>query len=156
MHRFALEQNGTGSLALEEQAAAANVRRGRCRRPGLVSTMNLNCRLSDSRWGARPTAFLLPRSTKIVARARDHGGAYAPDYMEGVINLRGKIVSVIDLRKAFGDLRRFEPPQPHSGVKHGGRLSGLIVDSASEVIKIPGGPRSSPLRQHCKRAASTA
>ena len=26
----------------------------------------------------------------------------APDYIEGVINLRGKIVSVIDLRKRFG------------------------------------------------------
>ena len=29
----------------------------------------------------------------------------APDYMEGVINLRGKIVSVIDLRKRFGEPR---------------------------------------------------
>ena len=27
----------------------------------------------------------------------------APEYLEGVINLRGKIVSVIDLRKRFGD-----------------------------------------------------
>src|SRR5213594_5087978 len=27
----------------------------------------------------------------------------APDYMEGVINLRGKIVSVIDLRKRLGE-----------------------------------------------------
>ena len=27
----------------------------------------------------------------------------APDYVEGVINLRGKIVSVIDLRKRFGE-----------------------------------------------------
>ena len=27
----------------------------------------------------------------------------APDYIEGVINLRGKIVSVIDLRKRFGE-----------------------------------------------------
>src|SRR5246127_5765953 len=27
----------------------------------------------------------------------------APEYMEGVINLRGKIVSVIDLRKRFGE-----------------------------------------------------
>jgi purine-binding chemotaxis protein CheW len=26
----------------------------------------------------------------------------APDYLEGVINLRGKIVSVVDLRKRFG------------------------------------------------------
>src|SRR6185312_9310425 len=60
----------------------------------------------------------------------------APDYIEGVINLRGKIVSVIDLRKRFG-----EPGiTPHRSnrilvVEHGGRLSGLIVDAASEVIK---------------------
>jgi len=27
----------------------------------------------------------------------------APSYVEGVINLRGKIVSVIDLRKRFGE-----------------------------------------------------
>src|SRR4029077_21201403 len=62
----------------------------------------------------------------------------APDYMEGVINLRGKIVSVIDLRKRLGE------KQVKSGrrnrilvVDHNGRLSGLIVDSASEVVKIP-------------------
>ncbi len=61
----------------------------------------------------------------------------APDYMEGVINLRGKIVSVMDLRKRFG--------VKESGtnrrnrilvVEFNGRLSGLIVDSASEVLKI--------------------
>lgn len=62
----------------------------------------------------------------------------APDYMEGVINLRGKIVSVIDLRK------RFHQKQTTSSrrnrilvVAFKGRLCGLIVDSASEVIKIP-------------------
>ena len=62
----------------------------------------------------------------------------APDYLEGVINLRGKIVSVVDLRKRFG--------QPSTGidrrsrilvVEHLGRLAGMIVDSASEVLKIP-------------------
>jgi purine-binding chemotaxis protein CheW len=67
----------------------------------------------------------------------------APDYMEGVINLRGKIVSVIDLRKRFGETRTGETrtaPNRRNRilvVEHGGRLSGLIVDSASEVIKIP-------------------
>jgi purine-binding chemotaxis protein CheW len=62
----------------------------------------------------------------------------APDYMEGVINLRGKIVSVIDLRKRLGE------KEVNSGkrnrilvVENKGRLSGLIVDSASEVLKIP-------------------
>jgi len=62
----------------------------------------------------------------------------APDFMEGVINLRGKIVSVLDLRKRLGE------PEAVSNrrnrilvVEHKGRLSGLIVDSASEVLKIP-------------------
>lgn len=62
----------------------------------------------------------------------------APDYLEGVINLRGKIVSVVDLRKRFGqpatDLDRRSRILV---VEHGGRLAGMIVDSASEVLKIP-------------------
>ena len=62
----------------------------------------------------------------------------APEYMEGVINLRGKIVPVMDLRKRFGK------PVPEMTrrtrilvVENRGRLSGMIVDSASEVLKIP-------------------
>src|SRR5258708_3158197 len=62
----------------------------------------------------------------------------APEYMEGVINLRGKIVSVVDLRKRFGEPKRaLNRRNRILVVEHGGRLSGLIVDSASEVIKIP-------------------
>ena len=61
----------------------------------------------------------------------------APAHLEGVINLRGKIVSVVDLRK------RFNQPATaltrHSRilvVEHRGRLVGMIVDAASEVLKI--------------------
>jgi purine-binding chemotaxis protein CheW len=61
----------------------------------------------------------------------------APAHLEGVINLRGKIVSVVDLRK------RFKQPATvltrHSRilvVEHRGRLVGMIVDAASEVLKI--------------------
>jgi purine-binding chemotaxis protein CheW len=62
----------------------------------------------------------------------------APHYLEGVINLRGKIVSVVDLRKRFG-----KPATELNRrcrilvVEHGGRLVGMIVDSATEVLKIP-------------------
>jgi purine-binding chemotaxis protein CheW len=62
----------------------------------------------------------------------------APQFVEGVINLRGKIVSVVDLRKRFG-----AQPTPHDKknrvvvVESEGKLVGLIVDSASEVMKIP-------------------
>jgi purine-binding chemotaxis protein CheW len=62
----------------------------------------------------------------------------APDYMEGVINLRGKIVSVIDLRKRLGEKKINTGKRNRIlVVEHNGRLSGLIVDSASEVLKIP-------------------
>src|ERR1700737_924816 len=61
-----------------------------------------------------------------------------PDYMERVNNLRGKMCSCIDLRKRFGEPKRaFNRRNRILVVEHGGRLSGLIVDSASEVIKIP-------------------
>jgi purine-binding chemotaxis protein CheW len=62
----------------------------------------------------------------------------SPAYLEGVINLRGKIVSVVDLRKRFG--KPATALNRHSRilvVGHRGRLAGLIVDSASEVVKIP-------------------
>ena len=62
----------------------------------------------------------------------------APDYVEGVINLRGKIVSVVDLRKRFGKTASaVDRKNRILVVEHNGRLVGMIVDSASEVIKIP-------------------
>lgn len=62
----------------------------------------------------------------------------APDYVEGVINLRGKIVSVVDLRKRFGKAATaLDRRNRILVVEHRGRLAGMIVDSASEVIKIP-------------------
>jgi purine-binding chemotaxis protein CheW len=62
----------------------------------------------------------------------------APDYVEGVINLRGKIVSVVDLRKRFGKtVTALDRRNRILVVEHRGRLAGMIVDSASEVIKIP-------------------
>jgi purine-binding chemotaxis protein CheW len=62
----------------------------------------------------------------------------APDYMEGIINLRGKIVSVIDLRKRLGEKNVISGRRNRIlVVEHKGRLAGLIVDSATEVLKIP-------------------
>src|SRR5438034_899594 len=62
----------------------------------------------------------------------------APEYMEGVINLRGKIVSVIDLRKRLGEKKIGSSRSNRIlVVEHKNKLAGLIVDSASEVLKIP-------------------
>ena len=62
----------------------------------------------------------------------------SPDYVEGVINLRGKIVSVVDLRKRFGE-KQISPNKKNRILvaEVEGKMVGLIVDAASEVIKIP-------------------
>jgi purine-binding chemotaxis protein CheW len=62
----------------------------------------------------------------------------APDTVEGVINLRGKIIPVMDLRKRFGHTE-IKPDKKNRilVVELENKLLGLIVNSASEVLKIP-------------------
>ncbi len=62
----------------------------------------------------------------------------APDYIEGVINLRGRIIPVVDLRKRFGE-KSFEPHKTNRivVVELETRAIGLLVNSASEVLRIP-------------------
>ncbi len=62
----------------------------------------------------------------------------APELVEGVINLRGKIVPVMDLRKRFGS-SELQPDKKNRilVVELDNKLLGLIVSSASEVLKIP-------------------
>ncbi len=62
----------------------------------------------------------------------------AEDCVEGVINLRGKIIPVIDLRKRFGQKEVTATAKNRILVTEvDKRRIGLIVDSASEVLKIP-------------------
>lgn len=64
----------------------------------------------------------------------------APDYVEGVINLRGKIISVIDLRKRFGEKEISSSKKNRIlVVEVESKMLGLIVDAASEVLKVPEG-----------------
>lgn len=69
----------------------------------------------------------------------------AQDTIEGVINLRGKIIPVIDLRKRFGR-SEIQPDKKNRilVVELEGKLVGLIVNSASEVLKIPPSEIESP------------
>lgn len=59
-------------------------------------------------------------------------------HIEGVINLRGKIISVIDLRKRFGEIE-VETSKKNRivVVELENRTVGLIVNAASEVLRIP-------------------
>ncbi len=62
----------------------------------------------------------------------------SPDYVEGVINLRGKVIPVINLRKKF---RFDEKPTDDTSriiiMEINGITNGLVVDSVSEVLRVP-------------------
>ena len=61
----------------------------------------------------------------------------SPAFVEGVVNLRGKIIPVVDLRKRF-DLPASQATKSTRIVivTVGGRTVGMIVDSVSEVLRL--------------------
>lgn len=61
----------------------------------------------------------------------------SPSYMEGVINLRGKILPVLNLRKKLKIVESGLTKKSRIVVTEvGGKLLGLLVDSVSHVIKV--------------------
>ena len=62
----------------------------------------------------------------------------APHYVEGVINLRGKVIPIIDLRKRFNlELKEHDKNTRIVVVDIGGNIMGMIVDAVSEVLRLP-------------------
>jgi purine-binding chemotaxis protein CheW len=66
-----------------------------------------------------------------------------PSYVKGVINLRGQVIAVVDLRTKF-NMPAVEKTEEtciivveiqHNGTK---RSAGIVVDRVSEVLNIPG------------------
>ncbi len=62
----------------------------------------------------------------------------APHYVKGVINLRGKVIPIMDLRLRFGLPTAERTKETRIVVVDIARIIlGLIVDSVSEVLRIP-------------------
>lgn len=62
----------------------------------------------------------------------------APSYVEGVINLRGKVIPVVNLRAKFGLIDKEKDDKTRIMIMDiQGITMGLIVDSVSEVLRIP-------------------
>jgi purine-binding chemotaxis protein CheW len=60
-----------------------------------------------------------------------------PDFVDGVINLRGKIVPIIDLHKRFALGIRAKTEDTRIVVSSlSGQAVGLVVDAVSEVIRV--------------------
>lgn len=62
----------------------------------------------------------------------------SPDFVEGIINLRGKVIPIIDIRKRFNmELAEHDKNTRIVVVDIDGQVMGMVVDSVSEVLRIP-------------------
>jgi purine-binding chemotaxis protein CheW len=91
------------------------------------------CELADEHYGLDiAKVFEIIRHQPITAVPR------SPRFVKGVINLRGRIIPVVDLRERFG----MQPAEPTKETRivvaeSAATRVGLIVDSVSEVLLVP-------------------
>jgi purine-binding chemotaxis protein CheW len=83
-------------------------------------------------------AFRIEQIQEIVILDQVTKTPQVPEYVEGVSNLRGSIIPIINLRKLFG----LEPKPTDSEtrtivVNIGQRTMGCTVDMVSQVLRIP-------------------
>lgn len=61
-----------------------------------------------------------------------------PSFMEGVINLRSRIIPVVDLRKRFGlEVTEHTDDTRIIIVEVNGQTVGITVDAVTEVVRLP-------------------
>ena len=61
----------------------------------------------------------------------------APEYVDGVINLRGKVIPIVTLRRRFGMTRKERDKHTRIVVVElSGQVVGFVVDAVSEVLRI--------------------
>ncbi|MGA2544967.1 MAG: chemotaxis protein CheW [Rectinemataceae bacterium] len=62
----------------------------------------------------------------------------APSCVKGIINLRGDVIPIVDLRERFGLAAQEQTAITRMiVVEVEGRMVGMVVDSASQVVRIP-------------------
>lgn len=64
----------------------------------------------------------------------------APDYMRGVINLRGLVIPIFDLRTRFGQgITEVTEKNVVIVIAVGGRTIGILVDAVSDILTVENG-----------------
>lgn len=82
--------------------------------------------------------YALPVSmlTEIIISQKIFPVPTTPHHVLGVINLRGNIVPIVDIRSALALPQQFVPGQIVI-IKHGHITIGVVVDNVSEVTSVP-------------------
>lgn len=113
---------------MARQAAAATSTAG-------ASGQYITCRLDEAEYGLDIMAV-----REIKGWAETTSIPHAPAWIRGVINLRGVIVPILDLRVRFG-MSPTEPTPIHVVVivQSGTRTAGVLVDAVSDIIAVSAG-----------------
>ncbi|HZZ79750.1 MAG TPA: chemotaxis protein CheW [Gemmataceae bacterium] len=83
-------------------------------------------------------AFRIEQIQEIVILAQVTRTPQVPAYVEGVSNLRGSIIPIINLRKLFGlEAKSADADTRTVVVNVGNRTIGCMVDTVSQVMRIP-------------------
>lgn len=107
--------------------------------PSATSTTKKNMlQLVGFQVGGQDYAFRIEQIQEIVILRQVTKIPQVPSYVDGVANLRGSIIPIINLRLLFG----VEPSPADENtrtivVNVGSRIMGCIVDSVSQVMRIP-------------------
>ena len=100
-----------------------------------MSDLHVLCKIADAEYVLPAIDVVQMESyagaTKVPGAARE---------VAGLVQIRGRVVAVLDMRAVFG-FGTIAPTIDSRVVvmKHGERTVGLLVDSAREVLKIPPG-----------------
>ncbi|MDT8272277.1 MAG: chemotaxis protein CheW [Desulfomonilia bacterium] len=97
-----------------------------------LSTQYVTFQLGDETYG-----ISILKLNEIIANQKCTGIPHVPDYIKGVINLRGTVVPVIDLRERFGmGAKNDDQGTVIIILDVAGRTMGLIVDAVSDVVTL--------------------
>ncbi len=105
-----------------------------------MSDVHVLCKIADAEYLLPADHVLQMESFSGATRVPGTTGAVA-----GLVQIRGRVVPVLDLRLVFG----FPPVPPTLGsrvvvMQHDNRTVALLVDSAREVVTIPPGDFHQP------------
>jgi len=123
---------------MRSRIASRNLNTRECRAPRgpETSRWKKNFKVVGFRIGNETYGVRIAAVREIVRVPEITAVPSAPDLIEGVINLRGKIIPVMDLRKRFGQVE-IQPDKKNRilVVELDNKLIGLIVNAASKCSK---------------------
>jgi len=105
--------------------------------PAKAAPPSPNVELCAFRVGEEEYAIDLRRIREILQPLPITPVPRAPEYVDGVMNLRGEVIPVVDVRKRLGLAPRAGGRAKVLVVNVAGRVLGLLVDAVSEVVRLP-------------------